>query len=96
MRADRAAADPLEAVTAALVRACRALAAAGRADEAARAAADAWVVLREPRPALATKLDGAMHWIARMEQQQERHAAGVTTTAGFPGSAPDMTEEGTA
>jgi len=78
--ADRAAdpadpADPVDTLAAALVRACRALAAAGRTDDAARIAADGWLALRTTRPALALKLDGAMHYIARLEQRGERAAA---------------------
>jgi hypothetical protein len=74
VRTDPGPTDPAASLTAALVRACRALAAAGRTEDAACIAADAWLSLRATRPTLAHRLDGAMHYIARLEQQGEPNA----------------------
>lgn len=52
-----------------LARSCRALAEAGRPQDAGRLAADGWVLLRHTRPELARRLDGTMHHAARLEQQ---------------------------
>jgi uncharacterized protein (DUF2249 family) len=63
--------DPVDALTRVLVRACRALAEAGRPRDAGRLAADAWKVLRHDHVRQAQHLDGAMHHIARVEQRLE-------------------------
>jgi uncharacterized protein (DUF2249 family) len=57
-----------------LTKACRALAEAGRPQDAGRLAADAWVLVRHARPDLARRLDGTMHHVARLEQQLEATA----------------------
>ena len=59
----------VDALTRALVRACRALAEAGRPHDAGRFAADGWVVVRGSHPRQAQRLDGVMHHAARLEQQ---------------------------
>ncbi len=61
--------DVVGALTRVLVRACRALADAGRPNEAGQLAADAWVVVRGGYPRHAQYLDGAMHYIARRGRQ---------------------------
>lgn len=53
------------------MRACRALAEAGQPQRAGVLAADAWVAVRHGHSRQAQHLDGAMHHIARLEQQQE-------------------------
>ncbi len=78
--------ETVDALTRVLVRACRALAIAGRPREAGRLAGDAWVVLRRGHPRQAQHVDGAMHHIARLEQQMEqagaaRPAVAQSTTA---------------
>jgi uncharacterized protein (DUF2249 family) len=77
MPADR---DPIDALTRALVRACRALAESGRPREAARMAADGWVALRHEHPRQAQHLDGVMHHIARVEQRMEARPIRKATT----------------
>lgn len=64
MPADQGTVDALARV---LVRCCRALAEAGRPGEAGRLAADGWAVLRHAHPRQAQHLDGAMHYIARLD-----------------------------
>jgi uncharacterized protein (DUF2249 family) len=64
-------ADVTDALTRVLVRACRKLAEAGRPQDAGRLAAEGWSVLRAGHPRQALHLDGAMHHIARIEQQLE-------------------------
>jgi uncharacterized protein (DUF2249 family) len=64
--------DLPDALTRVIVRACRKLAEAGRPREAGRLAADAWSLLRREHPRQAQHLDGAMHHIARIEQQLEK------------------------
>jgi uncharacterized protein (DUF2249 family) len=63
--------DDVDALARVLVRACRALADAGHAPQAGRLAADGWAALRATHPRQARHLDGAMHYIARLHQQQE-------------------------
>jgi hypothetical protein len=60
-------ADALDALTRVLVKACRALAKAGRPEEAGRLAAAGWSVVRSGHPRQAEHLDGAMHHIARLD-----------------------------
>ena len=64
-------ADALDALTRVLVRACRALADAGPAERAGTLAAEGWSVLRGSHPRQAQRLDGAMHYIARLDQREE-------------------------
>ena len=59
--------DVVDALTRALVRACRALGTAGHPHEAGRLAADGWVAVRGAHPRQAQHLDGVMHHIARLE-----------------------------
>lgn len=63
--------DVVDGLTRALARAARHLADAGRPQEAGRLAADGWVLLRRGHPAQAQRLDGAMHYAARLEQRPE-------------------------
>lgn len=59
--------DVVEALTRVLVSACRALAAAGHPHQAGRLAADGWLAVRGTHPRQEQHLDGAMHYIARLE-----------------------------
>lgn len=61
----------VDGLTRVVVRACRALAEAGQPRQAGRLAADAWAVVRHGHQRQALHLDGAMHHIARIEQQAE-------------------------
>jgi uncharacterized protein (DUF2249 family) len=68
---------PIDALTRVVVRACRTLAETGRPHVAGRLAADAWLAVRAAHPQQSRHLDGAMHYIARLEQQQEREKGTV-------------------
>lgn len=63
--------DEVDGLARALVRACQALAEAGRAAQASRLAGEAWAVLRAAHHGQGRHLDGAMHYIARLHEQQE-------------------------
>jgi uncharacterized protein (DUF2249 family) len=63
--------DVVDALTRVLVRACRALAEAGEPRRAGVLAADGWVAVRHTYARQAGHLDGAMHHIARLEEQHE-------------------------
>lgn len=76
--------DVVDVLTRVLVRACRALADAGQPHRAGVLAADAWVAVRHTYTRQAQHLDGAMHHIARMEQQHDHRPATSPTLAGDP------------
>lgn len=61
--------DVVEGLTRVLARACRALAEAGQPRAAGKLAADGWVLLRETHVKQADRLDGTMHYTARLEAQ---------------------------
>jgi len=61
--------DVVDGLARTLARACRALAEAGRPQDAGRLAADGWVLLRHRHPDQALRLDGTMHHVARVEQR---------------------------
>ncbi len=61
--------DAVDGLTRVLARACRQLADAGQPRAAGKLAADGWVLLRETHPKLADRLDGTMHYTARLEAQ---------------------------
>ena len=58
--------DALVATTDVLVKALRALGNAGHPDAASRLAAKAWWALRTSRPREAERINGAMHFLARL------------------------------
>ena len=58
--------DVLVDTTGVLLKALRALGEAGRPDAASRLAAKAWWALREVRPREAERINGAMHFLARL------------------------------
>jgi uncharacterized protein (DUF2249 family) len=64
--ADVAGTDALAATADLLVKALRALGAAGQPDAASQLAARAWWVLRDSRPREAEHINGAMHYLARL------------------------------
>ena len=64
--------ETVDTLTRVLAKTCRELAQAGRAHRAGLLAADGWLALRERYPTQSRRLDGAMHHIARLEQEQER------------------------
>lgn len=77
--------DPVDRLTRILVRACRNLAEAGEARRAGELAGEAWATLRRGHARQAQHLDGVMHHIARLEQNQEQgqlrtHQEGTTMT----------------
>lgn len=81
-RTDGADAD-VEELLRALTRALRALGSAGEPDAASRIAALAWSGIRRSRPEVAERLNGTMHYLARLpdpvnapHQHAQREAAG--------------------
>lgn len=68
-----AATDPavVDALTRILARALRQLGQAGQPWDASRLAAEGWSVLRASYPSDAERLNGAMHYLARLEQKLE-------------------------
>lgn len=60
--------EVLDSLTRVLVRACRALGDSGRPDQAGRLAAEGWVAVRQSHPRQAHHLDGAMHYLARLDE----------------------------
>ena len=54
-----------------LLKALRALGKAGRPDEASRLAASAWSVLRHEHPREAERVNGLMHWLARLPVEDD-------------------------
>ena len=63
---DRVVEDALIETTDVLVRSLRALGQAGHPDAASRLAATAWWALRDVRPREAERINGAMHFLARL------------------------------
>ncbi|WP_349899076.1 hypothetical protein [Parafrigoribacterium soli] len=63
--------DVVDGLTRVLAHACRALADAGQPRAAGKLAADGWVLLRESHERQAERLDGTMHYTARLEAQQK-------------------------
>lgn len=66
---EASAADPLPATAELLVKALRALGQAGQPDAASRLAAKAWWVLRTSHPREAERLNGALHYLARLPSE---------------------------
>lgn len=63
--------DTVDGLTRVLAKACRRLGEAGAPKEAAALAAQGWVLVRKSHPAQADRLDGAMHYLARLEAKLE-------------------------
>nr|AGC71782.1 hypothetical protein [uncultured bacterium A1Q1_fos_2116] len=61
--------DPIRETTDVLVRALRALGNAGQPDTASRLAARAWWVLKSQHPREAERLNGVLHYLARLPEQ---------------------------
>jgi len=70
--------DELAGTVDVLVKTLRALGKAGHPDTANRLAARAWWTLREARPREAERVNGAMHYLARLPESGE-HAPTITT-----------------
>ena len=60
-------ADVIDGLTRVLAKACRQLGDAGHPKDAAALAAQGWVLVRKVHPAQADRLDGTMHYLARLE-----------------------------
>jgi hypothetical protein len=58
-----------------LSRALRNLGSEGQADTASRLAAQAWVLCRDEHPAAAERLNGLMHYLARVDPSPVDHPA---------------------
>ena len=61
----------VDALTRVLAKACRELGNAGHPSEASRLAAEGWSLLRATYPEQAERINGAMHYLARLEQKLE-------------------------
>ena len=59
----------VDALTRVLAKACRQLGNAGHPSDASRIAAEGWSLLRGPYPEHAERINGAMHYLARLEQK---------------------------
>ncbi|WP_210748085.1 DUF2249 domain-containing protein [Actinomadura latina] len=68
----------MAALTRLLSRAVRALGQAGHPDQASRLAADGWSVLRHEHPAEAERLNGVMHYLARLPEGEQNDTAKET------------------
>ena len=60
-------ADVIDGLTRVLAKACRRLGDAGHPEDAAALAAQGWALVRKVHPAQADRLDGTMHYLARLE-----------------------------
>ena len=65
----------IDSLTRVFARVCRELGKAGHPSEASRLAAEAWSLLRNDYPGEAERINGAMHYLARLEQDMERQVA---------------------
>lgn len=63
--------EPVTALTRLLSRAVRALGQAGHPADASRLAADGWAALRHQHPAEAERLNGVMHYLARLPDHRQ-------------------------
>jgi hypothetical protein len=59
--------DVVDGLTRVLAKACRRLGDAGHPEDAAALAAQGWALVRQVHPAQAGRLDGTMHYLARLE-----------------------------
>ncbi|MEO7005394.1 MAG: hypothetical protein ABI275_05515 [Terrimesophilobacter sp.] len=57
----------IDGLTRVLAKACRALGDAGHPKDAASLAAQGWTMVRKVHPKQADRLDGTMHYLARLE-----------------------------
>ncbi len=83
--------DALGETTDVLVKALRALGQAGHPDAASRLAAKAWWALRGARPREAERVNGAMHYLARLPA--EPGALPTEAPATEPATEPSHKEE---
>ncbi|HET7564040.1 MAG TPA: DUF2249 domain-containing protein [Gemmatimonadaceae bacterium] len=77
----------VDALTRAFVQACRQLGKAGRPSDAMRIAAEGWSALWTSHPDDAERINGVMHYLARLEQQLA--AANAQNHSGDPMSTQD-------
>ncbi|MDN5794755.1 MAG: hypothetical protein L0H79_03265 [Intrasporangium sp.] len=77
--ADLSVEEALAGTTDVLVKTLRALGQAGRPDAASRLAAKAWWALREASPREAERINGAMHFLARLPAEPGAHPTEAPT-----------------
>jgi hypothetical protein len=63
--------DVIDGLTRVLAKACRQLGDAGHPKDAAALAAQGWAFVRKVHPVQADRLDGTMHYLARLEAKLE-------------------------
>jgi len=74
---DQAGGEQLSAVVSTLIKTLRALGQAGEPDRALELAATAWSHLRREDPRQAERINGCMHFLARLPQSQPVPATGT-------------------
>ena len=67
-----------------LARALRALGEAGEPEEASRLAAEGWSTLRHTQPEAATRLNGTLHYLARLPDPADTPHRGRPAPTGSP------------
>lgn len=72
--------DPLPATVDVLIKTLRTLGQKGYPDAANRLAAQAWLALRDTRPRQAERINGAMHYLARLPQETQAGPTGSPAT----------------
>lgn len=72
-------AEPLVAITDVLIKTLRTLGQKGYPDAANRLAAQAWLALRDEHPRDAERINGAMHYLARLPETPAASAAAAPT-----------------
>ncbi len=77
--ADLSVEEALVGTTDVLVKTLRALGQAGHPDAASRLAAKAYMALREVRPREAERINGAMHFLARLPAEPGAHPTEAPT-----------------
>ena len=78
---DQTGGEQLSAVVSTLIKALRALGRAGQPDRALELAATAWSQLRREDPRQAERINGCMHFLARLPQSQPVPATGPAAPA---------------
>src|SRR5699024_464964 len=78
---DQTGGEQLSAVVSTLIKALRALGQAGQPDRALELAATAWSQLRREDPRQAERINGCMHFLARLPQSQPVPATGPAAPA---------------
>lgn len=82
----------LSRTTDALVKCMRALGDGGRPDAASRLGGQAWVALREVAPREADRVNGVMHYLARLPMESDAPPIGTSRLRAAAASSPPPAE----